>query len=355
MFPDFRYLIHGLTGAWPPEWVGIFKTFGLMVALAFVAATRVMISELRRKEQAGLLQPTEGEVKGKDGQRTKVLIYPHQRIGEIVMIAAIAGLAGANIFNAFETWDQFIQDPIDSLFSRSGLTFYGGFIMATLVFVFYARKYKVPFKHLADAAAPAIMLAYGVGRLGCQLSGDGDWGIYNSAYLTRPDGKLEQVQEATFLAQSQIAPDERKTAIYAPAAAWMPQALVAQNFAHNVNREGAALADCGDPSPDADSRYCNALAAGVFPTSLYEAVAGILLFCGMWAARRRLWRPWKMFGLFLLLSGMERLLIEQVRVNSEYDLGFVQATQAEIIAVALIGAGAWLLLRRSVAQKPAAI
>ncbi|MBK7689752.1 MAG: prolipoprotein diacylglyceryl transferase [Bacteroidetes bacterium] len=114
----------------------------------------------------------------------KVKTYPHSRVGDIAVIAAIGGFAGAKIFNAFETWDSFIQDPLGSLLSSSGLTFYGGLIVATMALWYYARKIKLDFRHLCDAAAPALILAYGIGRLGCQISGDGDWGIYNSAYIT---------------------------------------------------------------------------------------------------------------------------------------------------------------------------
>ena len=115
MFPDFRYLIYGLTGYFPPEWVGLFKTFGALVAIAFLAATWVMIRELKRKESLGLIKPQLDPKKN-------MLVWPHQRISEIVMIAALGGLVGAKVFNAFETWEYFIKDPIGSLFSRSGLT-----------------------------------------------------------------------------------------------------------------------------------------------------------------------------------------------------------------------------------------
>src|SRR5689334_23010250 len=99
MYPDFRYLIYGLTGYFPPEWVGLFKTFGAIVAVAFLAATWVMIRELKRKEEEGLVHPILDEKKG-------VKVWPHQRISEIVMIAAVGGLVGAKVFNAFETWDD---------------------------------------------------------------------------------------------------------------------------------------------------------------------------------------------------------------------------------------------------------
>lgn len=329
MFPDFRYLIYGLTGWFPPEWVGIFKTFGAMVALAFLAATWVISQELKRKEKLGLIPQTKDS---KTGQ----LIWAHQRISEIVIIAAIGGLIGAKIFNAFETWDDFIRDPIGSLFSRSGLTFYGGFIVATIVFYYYARKHKIPFAHLCDAAAPAVMLAYGIGRLGCQLAGDGDWGVFNSAYVTNAEGKLEQVSAAEGNAkvfQYHELFHFDTTAIYAPAPSWAPDWIWSQNYPMNVGNEGVRLRDC------IHDDYCGVLPVGVFPTPVYEFIACVGLFFLLWAFRRRMRRPWQMFGIYLILNGTERFFVEKIRVNFKYDWGFLHPTQAEIIAVCLILAG----------------
>ena len=341
MFPDFRYLVYGLTGYFPPEWVGLFKTFGAMVAVAFLAATWVLIRELKRKESLGLIGPSPDAKKG-------VMVWPHQRISEIVMIAALGGLVGAKIFNALETWSDFIQDPIGSLFSRSGLTFYGGFIVATAVFYYYARKHKIGFAHLCDAAAPALMLAYGIGRLGCQFAGDGDWGIYNSAYVTAADGSLKAVPKAEGAAAVAYFNTEFRfdsTHMYAPAPSWAPEWLWAQNYPRNVNNDGIRLADC--PNPD----YCAVLPVSVFPTPVYEAIACIGLFFLLWNVRHRLRRPWQMFGIYLILSGAERFLVELIRVNYKYDWGFIRPTQAEIISVALMLCGAALLVA-SMRRKP---
>lgn len=408
MFPDFRYLLHGLTGAWPPEWLALFKTFGLMVAMAFIAASMVLIRELKRKEKAGLLQPTIQTIEeGKPATTTdillsalggfvlgfkafglfsnwqtvapdpasflfsaegnlpagillgilmgflkwngkrkealekptqkKVAIWPHQRIGEVVLIAAVAGIIGAKIFNALETWDQFVADPIGSLTSSAGLTFYGGFLAATAVFYFFAKRHKIRFAHLADAAAPAILLAYGVGRLGCQLSGDGDWGIYNSAYVTQADGTLSKAPMGTVVPylQSPGAPHA-----YVAAPDWLPRSFVAQNYAHNVINEGIQLQNCqGD--------YCAVLPLGVFPTPLYETVACVLLFFLLWRIRKKLTKPWQMFALFLIAMGVERFFVELIRVNSTYDLGFIKPTQAELISTALVLTGVLLFWRSS--------
>src|SRR5450755_2234009 len=122
-------------------------------------------------------------------EERKIRIWPHDRVGDIVIFAAVFGFLGAKIFNSLETWDEFIRNPVESLVSFSGLTFYGGLIVAALSIWYYARKHKIGFWHLNDSAAPALMLAYGTGRIGCQVSGDGDWGIPNSAYSVGPNLK----------------------------------------------------------------------------------------------------------------------------------------------------------------------
>ncbi len=425
MYPDFRYLIHGLFGIHPPEWLSLLKTFGFMVAMGFLAATMAMISELKRKEKQGLLQPIYEDVvtgeapttielfwagvagfllgfkavgivtaymngsiseisqnpmgyflsvqgnliggiagaalfgwmryreKKKEQlptpQHKKVAIYPHQRIGEILIIAALGGLAGAKIFNALETWDDFINDPIKSLTSSSGLTFYGGLIVATAIFWYFAKKYKIRFAHLCDAAAPAVMIAYGIGRFGCQFAGDGDWGIYNSAYVTNvAAGRLEpatteqynstvKYYDAYFHNTQQIKPDGTLHNLSVKAPSWLPQSLYAQNYRYNVNNTGVSLPGCtGD--------HCAVLPVGVFPTPLYEAFACIALFFVLWAIRKKIKTPFHFFAIYLIMNGLERFFVEKIRVNYKYDWGFIHPTQAEIISTVFVLIGISVLL-----------
>lgn len=273
-------------------------------------------------------------------KKQKVAIYPHQRVADIIFIAAIGGFGGAKIFNAFETWDNFLEDPVGNLLSASGLTFYGGLIVATVALYIYARKKKFSFTHLCDAAAPALMLAYGIGRLGCQFSGDGDWGIFNSAYVTQADASLAKgpFQDYEAMVQkypqqfidrnlNQVTPNK-----YVPAPGWLPDWMFAQNFKHNVNKDGIPIAgDTGE--------YATVLPAGVFPTSMYEAAACILLFFFLWKIRKRYNRPLQLFGIYLVLNGLERFFVELIRVNYKYDWGFIHPTQAEIISTCLVLAG----------------
>lgn len=276
----------------------------------------------------------------------KVKSYPHIRVGDICVIAAIGGFAGAKIFNAFETWDSFVQDPLGSLLSSSGLTFYGGLIVATLALWIYSRRIQLDFRHLCDAAAPALILAYGIGRLGCQVSGDGDWGIYNSAYITDSTGKVQPAPGRNFADNIALYPDyfkrHEKEGIdhrYVKAPSFIPQWLVACNYPHNVNNVGVTLPQCqGD--------YCSVLPQPVFPTPLYETLLTILIFIVLWSIRKRLHTPLAMFGIYLVLNGIERFFIEQIRVNYKYDWGFIHPTQAEILAVVIALSGAALFLFR---------
>lgn len=353
MYPDFKFLLEGLFGIQVPEWVGLFKTFGFFMAMAFLAAAQVTVSELKRKERLGLMLPflkkTTIEQKNEDGTKTKVtkelLTYPHQIITEIVFAGAIGGILGAKIFNAFETWSDFIQDPIGNFFSPSGLTFYGGLIVATLVIYLYTRTYKIPFKHLCDATAPAIMIAYGIGRLGCQMSGDGDWGIYNTAYLSKPDASLVYVMPQdtanAFSIITRYSEDgthrELAPHLYFPAPSGVPRWLVAMNYPHNVANEGMRITG-------SEGDFSNVLPVGVFPTPIYEAFAALLIFCFMWAIRHKLKYPLHMFALYLIFAGVERFLVELIRVNTTIDLGFIKPTQAEVISVILVLIGTFILL-----------
>jgi phosphatidylglycerol:prolipoprotein diacylglycerol transferase len=241
------------------------------------------------------------------------------------------------------------------MFSRSGLNFDGLLIVATSILYYNSKKTKIRFAHLCDAAAPALILAYGIGRLGCQFAGDGDWGIYNSAYVTSVDGNLEKVApekyrqalaeyKSTLRYPSHVDSMHR----YAPAPDWAPRWMWAQNYPRNVGRDGILLNDCPDPE------YCTVLPIGVFPTPVYESIICIGLFFFLWGIRHRMRRPWQMFGVYLIVNGLERFLVEQIRVNYKYDWGFIHPTQAEIIAVSLMLCGVLLLLLKDKAvNKPA--
>jgi phosphatidylglycerol:prolipoprotein diacylglycerol transferase len=354
MYPDFQHLFEGIFKADGPSFLAAIKTFGFFVAIAFLAGAWILSRELRRKERLGQLQPQilphSKAKKYLDKQRKldesieNVLVYHHQRTGEIVILALIAGLVGAKIFNALETWKDFINDPIRNLFSGGGLTFYGGLIVASIAIYFYCKRHNIHFIHLCDAMAPTLMLAYAIGRLGCHFSGDGDWGIFNSAYISLPDGSLKLatssefqqiVSENTVYFRANF--DSAIPSVHLVAPDHLPTWLYAMNFPHNVIGEGVPIDKCS-------GKYCSMLPVSVFPTSLYEAFICLLLFMLIWGLRKRFKYALHLFGFYLILNGLERFFIEKIKVNYKYDWGFIHPAQSEIISVLLVIIGSLILI-----------
>ncbi|HMH20564.1 MAG TPA: prolipoprotein diacylglyceryl transferase family protein [Puia sp.] len=282
-------------------------------------------------------------------QEKKIRIWPHDRVGDLTIFAAIFGFLGAKIFNSLETWDDFVKNPLASLLSFSGLTFYGGLICAALAIWYYARKNGIGFWHLNDAAAPGLMLAYGVGRIGCQVSGDGDWGIVNSAYYSSPAGKpvlagagdFERVlQQSREVYLPQFGSLDKVPHLSVKAPSFLPDWLFAYSYPHNVINEGIRIPGC---SNDAHS-YCSYLPLPVFPTPFYETVVCLGLFFLIWALRKRFVIPGTLFAFYLIVNGIERFFIEKIRVNSKYSIFGLHPTQAEIISSLLVISGVAILL-----------
>jgi phosphatidylglycerol---prolipoprotein diacylglyceryl transferase len=288
----------------------------------------------------------------KPEERT-VRMWPQDRVGEFTIIALVVGLAGAKLFDIFENWDNFVKDPVDAIFSGGGLTFYGGLICAALAIIWYARKHKIGIRYLADAIAPSLMIAYAVGRIGCQVSGDGDWGIYNTAY--KVDTTTNEIVPAapddftkTILAHQEdyFKQNTNLQHSYSPkpgALGFLPNWVFAYNFPHNVNGVGIQINGC------TEDRFCKQLPVPVFPTSFYETIACTLLFFILWALRKDKIKPaGGLFCLYLVLNGLERFFIEKIRVNNRMNFFGLHPTQAEVIALGLILAGIllWLFLRQ---------
>jgi phosphatidylglycerol:prolipoprotein diacylglycerol transferase len=295
---------------------------------------------------AGMKWREKNKQKLPEPQERTIRIWPHDRVGDLTIVAAIFGFAGAKIFNSLETWNDFVRNPIESLFSFSGLTFYGGLICAALAIWYYARKNGIGFWYLNDAAAPGLMLAYAVGRIGCQVSGDGDWGILNSAYITNPDSSRSLAGPGDF-AQTL----DRYKEVYLPqfgslsqvphlsvkAPSFLPDWLFAYSYPHNVINEGIRIPGCDGP-------YCTHLPIPVFPTPFYETVVCLGLFFILWAFRKKWKIPGKLFAVYLILNGVERFFVEKIRVNTKYDFLGIHPTQAEIISLLLVITGVTLLL-----------
>jgi phosphatidylglycerol:prolipoprotein diacylglycerol transferase len=134
-------------------------TFGLMIAAAMVAAYYVMRADMARRGLAA-----------KDTSTAEMF----------VAVPALCGIVGAKLYHVLETPRELLADPMGQLFSRYGLAWFGGLIAGFAAFVWLARRFKYPMLEVFDAGSAAAALGYGVGRIGCLLSGDGDYGIPTS-------------------------------------------------------------------------------------------------------------------------------------------------------------------------------
>ena len=436
MYPNLYYVFKDWFGV---KWqaLSFLNTFGLFVALSFVAAAIVISSELKRKEKLGLLSPREemitvgmpasfidliingligflfgykliglffskpealsaqeyifsrdGSIAGgillglllaglkwwdknkqklKEPERRTVRIWPHDRVGDIVILGLIFGILGAKLFDNFENWSEFVKDPIGRLFSPTGLTFYGGLILAAIAICWFAVKKGIKIKHLVDAAAPAIMIAYAIGRIGCQVSGDGDWGIYNSAYISDASGKISLAQPGEYEKQLQNNASyfiegtviENGKSYYVTdrtypdlnsvphksfkGPSFLPKWFFAYSYPQNVNKDGILM-------PGIEDEHRRVLPQPVFPTPLYETIICSLLFLLMWGIRRSITTPLVMFAFYLIINGAERFMVETIRVNKTYSQ-FFNLTQAEIIASLLVLSGIILMFIAKMRKK----
>ncbi len=157
-----------------------------------------------------------------------------------------------------------------------------------------------------DSVAPSLILSYGIGRIGCHVAGDGDWGIVNT--LDKP-GWLS----------------------------FLPDWLWSYNYPHNILNEGI-------PIPGCTGNHCYELAQGVFPTPVYETIMAILIFLFLWKLRKHIQIPGVLASVYLVLNGTERFLIEKIRINNVFDLWRMKVTQAEVVSVILFATGIFLII-----------
>ncbi|MFY9747002.1 MAG: prolipoprotein diacylglyceryl transferase [Acidobacteriaceae bacterium] len=127
-------------------------TFGIMLWLAAVAACWILYRNFRRW-----------------GIEADAI--------SIVAVSTVAGVLGSKIWHVLETPHALLAHPADLLFDRAGFAWYGGLIVGILTLLWQARVYKLGSLQMLDLASPAAAIGYGVGRLGCLVSGDGDYGI----------------------------------------------------------------------------------------------------------------------------------------------------------------------------------
>jgi phosphatidylglycerol:prolipoprotein diacylglycerol transferase len=207
-------------------------------------------------------------------RRFRELDLPVDWAYEMVFAALIGGLVGARVDYLIENWDKVSGDVLGNLFSGSGLVWLGGVIGGAAGVLIWARWRRWLGLALLDTAAIPLALGYAIGRIGCQLSGDGDYGKHTDLPwgMSYPDGTV----------------------------------------------------------PTTDT---------VHPTPVYETIAMGLVALLLWRLRDRL-RPGLVFALWLVLAGLERLLVEFIRRNDTVALGL---TLPQLISVGMIAVGGvWL-------------
>jgi len=244
-------------------------SFGLMLGTGFIVASILLTRELKRKG----IDPNLGST--------------------VTLMAVVFGIAGSKMLYLIENWEYFVRDPIGMTFSPGGLTWYGGFILATVAIWLYTKTKKIPFLTICDAAAPGLMLGYGIARVGCHLAGDGDYGVPTSL----PWGAV--YSNGTF-----------------------PPSAAFRDFPDIVQKYGI-----NGVVPDT---------IRVHPAPVYEFLLAALLFLVLWKLRNRSMPTGTLFMMYLIFAGSARFLVEIIRLNPHILFGL---SEAQLISAAIIVAG----------------
>ena len=227
-------------------------TYGIFVAIGLLAAFFIM---------------------QKDLQRRGLLADPNVIVG----LTGLAGLVGARLYHLLESPAEFFADPWPQLFSTMGFAWFGSVIAGFATLILIARHYKISWLRMLDVASPAAAMGYGIGRIGCLISGDGDYG--------------------------------RPTSL--PWGMSFPNGII--------------------PTTDR-----------VHPTPIYEFLASLVIFYILWKLGARWMREprdiGKVFAVYLLLSGVARLLVEILRINPRSVFGVLTNAQTASIACMIVGA-----------------
>jgi phosphatidylglycerol:prolipoprotein diacylglycerol transferase len=256
-------------------WLTI-PTYGLMVALAMLAAYFVLRADLDRR---GIAPKTSSVAES------------------LVAIPCLVGLVGAKLYHELETPREFFADPLRQLFSQFGFAWFGALLAGFAAYVWAARKQNVPLLTMLDAGSPAAALGYGIGRIGCLLSGDGDYGIPTSLPwgMSFPNGLVPTTQR--------VHPTPIYEFVVVSLIAWVLWRIGARQLA------GKAV----------DQRIEGA-----------PAMSG---------------NPGEVFAAYLVLTGAARFLVEFIRINPRSFFGLTNAQAASVVSI-LVGAGLWWHARK---------
>ena len=261
-------------------------TFGLMVATAMICAFFVMRADLKRR---GI------EIEAET----------------LVAIPSLAGMIGAKLYHVLETPRELFADPVGQLFTSYGFAWFGGLIAGIAAFVYLGYRFRIPLLTLFDAASPAAALGYGIGRIGCLLSGDGDYGIPSSLpwAISFPNGVVPTTQR--------VHPTPIYEFLAAALIAWLLWRLGASQ-ARTVIRQ---------PGEKNDAKFRKSASAAL---ARIDGASGAISPAGT------------VFAAYMIYTGVARFLVEFIRINPRSFFGMTNAQTASVASVIL---GAFLLWR----------
>jgi phosphatidylglycerol:prolipoprotein diacylglycerol transferase len=263
-------------------WLTI-PTYGLMVALAMLGAYYVLRADLKRRGIAA-----DAEL--------------------FIAIPCLAGIVGAKLYHVLETPSEFFAHPASELFSQFGFAWFGGLLAGFGAFVWMAHREEIPLLTMMDAGSPAAALGYGIGRIGCFLSGDGDYGIPTLLPwgMSFPNGLVPTTER--------VHPTPIYELIAACVIAWVLWRIGARQIA---GRQAAARGGATSARPTPSSREMSSAAA---PTG-------------------------EVFAAYLVLTGVARFLVEFIRINPRSFFGMTNAQAASAVSI-VAGVMLWLRLRK---------
>lgn len=274
-------------------------TFGLMVACAMLAAFFMLRADLIRR---GLVAPTEKLPVKRSAKPTADLRAAANAEAELLIaIPCLAGIVGAKLYHVLESPADFFAHPVDQLISPYGFAWFGGLLAGFAAFVLVGRRQKIPLLTLLDAGSPAAALGYGIGRIGCFLSGDGDYGIPTSLPwgMSFPNGLVPTTQR--------VHPTPIYELIVACAIAWWLWKIGARQIATLRGNSAAQIV----PSAQSPRRPPDG----------------------------------NVFANYLILTGLARFLVEFIRINPRSFLGMSNA-QAAGLGCVIAGIILWLWLAK---------
>jgi phosphatidylglycerol:prolipoprotein diacylglycerol transferase len=289
-----------------------------MVACAMLAAFFILRADLIRR---GLVAPADNlPVKRSGKPAANIRAAASAEAEMLIAIPCLAGIVGAKLYHVLESPADFFAHPLEQLISPYGFAWFGGLLAGFAAFGLVGRRQKIPLLTLFDAGSPAAALGYGIGRIGCFLSGDGDYGMPTSLPwgMSFPNGLVPTTQRV------------HPTPIY--------ELIVACFIAWWLWRTGTRqLALLSTPPSVATNAKSAATSTNV---QNFAGAKGAEL-------SRASERPpdGSVFANYLILTGLARFVVEFIRINPRSFLGMSNA-QAAGLGCVIAGVILWLWLSK---------